>query len=82
MKNHVAKVLTPETAWKLIAFLGHELAHYDPPLRFMVVLPDPGTIEVWPAVGSPLRKVDQVAVAKVIKTFRGLSSRVAPGNET
>jgi hypothetical protein len=67
--RRVARVQTLETAWRLVDILDAWGSRFDPPVSFMVVLPNRETVEVWPAVGSPLRVIDRKAIQKLVKEF-------------
>jgi hypothetical protein len=73
-RHKVVGVKTQETAWRLVEYLQGQL----PDLRFMVVLPNPTRIEVWPAVGSPLMVADWTEVDNLVERFKRGSTPAAP----
>jgi hypothetical protein len=75
-RRRVAKVKTQETAWRLVEYLHGQL----PGMVFMVALPKPDWVEVWPAPGSPLMPSDWLEVDTLVDRFKELRGSPSDGD--
>lgn len=66
--HRVAKFKTVETAQELIQLLKAKTTHWEPGVKFCMLL-RPDGVEVCPDRGSPLREADRLQIKQWINEF-------------
>lgn len=59
-----------EKAWDIVRFLDEKCSgvYWKPPVKFCILLPEPGKIEIWTKQGFSLTPEETVAVKSLLKT--------------